>query len=868
MTQNENEYYSMMGRLKENYLEEIFQQGEWHKFNHLNDVINRMKRDTTGNEDKHSIPDVYGRAFQLKISFDFIMKESAKQGNYLITKEILAWRGILTMLALQDFLNFRIKIDIVNYKEEGEAFDEALKYPPNSNIFKNELSWENRVFYIITLKGDKGDLCSDIAMFSPMTVVYPLAYFEMPKIKKLKWFDYQDQNFINPTDVLTKTEKMIVCFWINHLKNVLLMSGDGRESNIINYHLEAYDRELKKELGETDTILKKCFEIVAYDRNAENKLNEDVKNKVLNSTVKVYLWVNGKKELDHKNLFADQIYYTQNNKGSGSNPFIACSFSANHQIERTDNWYALIPLSKKIQELYDRKTIDDIMRTFQMKAYYDAKGEIEYIKVNLFLSKMSSDNVDIERKYYINSGDVIEEKNDFVVIALWPSKNMPEWKKYYIYLEGGKNGKIALNLKNAVFGSNDYVGVVDKFPNAITLKRIKDREEYDIGMILPECAEKRESEKEKARISAIVGIDFGTSGTTVYAKINDENKIIPIEIQRNSSKLLTTAGAAELAIMNQYFVMQKSSSDKEQKNKQNRLYSVYRRPKDELLENVDPILDGIIYQADENEMIEESKQFMPNIKWDNPNNGTYYKAFIEELCLHIWEELRDRNVTSIEWRYALPISIINSNTFHKMWENGIREFLNNSIDIAHNIEGRNHTESEATSLYFLNSEELKSVNRDKGYMVVDIGGGSTDIAVWQKQNSKMTMLAQTSVPVAGRFLFTRWIKLNLTRINECVFAKENPLKEQLSQLQMYKGEPSIINAVLERVINHNNEKIMKSYRQNPEWSQKLNKQLEFGMALMFFAMGSLVGYLQIHNILKVSKNGNFCIALGEMDRRY
>ena len=75
---------------------------------------------------------------------------------------------------------------------------------------------------MVKIKGDEGNW-EDIALFSPMTIVYPVADLgiKLPIVKQLKWFDYKERKFLNPTDVLYKTEKMLVCAWLDNLRKQL-----------------------------------------------------------------------------------------------------------------------------------------------------------------------------------------------------------------------------------------------------------------------------------------------------------------------------------------------------------------------------------------------------------------------------------------------------------------------------------------------------------------------------------------------------------------------------------------------------------------------------------------------------------------------
>ena len=98
-----NNYFSMMGLIKKDDIGSFYGEGMWHNFNSLEKVLNIMDKEEMGEEDKHSIPDVYGRAIQCKITFESAKRRSEETGSYFYTREILEWRGIITVIALQNY---------------------------------------------------------------------------------------------------------------------------------------------------------------------------------------------------------------------------------------------------------------------------------------------------------------------------------------------------------------------------------------------------------------------------------------------------------------------------------------------------------------------------------------------------------------------------------------------------------------------------------------------------------------------------------------------------------------------------------------------------------------------------------------------
>lgn len=857
---NRSDYYSMMGLLNRDSLAAVYEEGDWHNFGNLDDVLNIMEKDESGEEDKHSIPDVYGRAIQYKITFESARRKRATMRTKFYPREILEWRGIIAAIALKDYLNLQMKIDIIEYGDTGQAFDKALEYPPTPELFTKKDYWKEGEFHILTLQGENEANATDIAMFSQWTVFYPVADLrrKMPRVKDITWFDYDERIFLNPAQILDDMESRIVYFWAVNFKNELQKQGVA--ANTLLYHLDNYIAELGKNFDMQDYQGKNCFSLTEYDNvYRQRMINCDI-NKVINQTVRLKANFGNGCIVEYKDLFAEQICYTQANES----PFARKGFENNYIIQNTDNnensegiWYAFIPLGRKAVETCDIQTVHQLARNMEMRAEYENDRRLKCIQVTLSLSKISNQYVDARKTYYpVDALEIVEEKSDvFPVISLWPPCYMTSCDTYYIYLDSSDTeGKIELALSNAEGGENPLVKAVKEYPKAISLQRTDKRKtSQDIGVVVPEYIPA--SSRDTVPIAAVVGIDFGTSGTTVYAKISDQTAF-SMKIWKDHSVLLTQADDDDQTYLSQRFITVESSEQEH-----NKLHSVYRRASNELLKKVTPILDGIIYQAGEMEIIKDSERYMPNIKWNSA--GAYFEAFIKELCMHIWMELRKSYVTTIEWRYAFPSSLQNRECYRNIWNEDILSFLKQNIKgVTHNIGENIYTESEATSMYFQKSNQIKMVNVDKGYIVVDIGGGSTDIAVWQRQGQDRdaALVAQTSVPVAGRLLFTRLIALNLKSLRERVLNNDIELDE-LQKLND-EGKRDIVNAIIEKMIHAKSNTIQKAYWQDNQWSVELKCQIEFGMAMLFFALGNFVGHLQEMGALAVQgKEGRFSIAV-------
>ena len=236
--------------------------------------------------------------------------------------------------------------------------------------------------------------------------------------------------------------------------------------------------------------------------------------------------------------------------------------------------------------------------------------------------------------------------------------------------------------------------------------------------------------------------------------------------------------------------------------------------------------------------------------------------------MHIWLLLQKKGVHKVEWRYALPGSIDNKEIIKMLWGKNIQPFLK---DITTDETGEMsfseapYSESIAASMYFLSYKYSQDINRRQGYLVVDIGGGSTDIALWKQDDvCKMQMVAHTSIPVAGRVLFTRFIALNLGKIIGTI--QNGELEKKLRYVnensEWAKENQVMYNSLLEQIIQGNLSDIEEAYI-DAEWAPDFRRQIEFGFAMLFFSLGSLVGQKLAENVLPSdSLEGNFTIAVG------
>lgn len=117
-----------------------------------------------------------------------------------------------------------------------------------------------------------------------------------------------------------------------------------------------------------------------------------------------------------------------------------------------------------------------------------------------------------------------------------------------------------------------------------------------------------------------------------------------------------------------------------------------------------------------------------------------------QLCLQCMVEAVETGANSFEWLYSYPkaFSIMQRNQYQSTWK-AIYDATIKTACTLNNVEPSSLSESESVAEYF--KKDMKA-STARGIICLDIGGGTTDIAVWQGNDD--ALLNQTSIRFAGR----------------------------------------------------------------------------------------------------------------------
>ena len=439
------------------------------------------------------------------------------------------------------------------------------------------------------------------------------------------------------------------------------------------------------------------------------------------------------------------------------------------------------------------------------------------------------------------TGGEIWENSD-AQLALWPKIRSENWTKYYLYYyKGARNFEIYGNTGGKKDRPGGYIYEYNEYPFKIEFEEDDSKDKKYFGVLLPQ----EEVFLKNGNRIAEVAIDFGTSGTVCFANIDGMGEKEILFNQESSMWLLKGYSDQSATQIAQNFI----PLDIEEK----RMYSVYKAYNNNVISKAEPILDGIIYYAKNMEIIPDDKageRFLTNLKWMMNTDGIWYQNFICQLCMQITLYLKRLNVGVINWKYALPLSLEQSDQdkVEKAWQENI-DFLK-KIDrgVKHDLRDMT-SESQAISNYFYKYnavDQLLQLHEETGYIIVDIGGGSTDFSMWQKWMG-VSRMWETSVPVASRKLFTE-VAFDVIHNIENLYVEEKEKQKQLIEIQKLwkKDKKELAIAFWEKFIADNSKDLQEKLRiwknvDGCEWIGKFRNKLSVGAAMVLYCAGQMMG---------------------------
>lgn len=413
----------------------------------------------------------------------------------------------------------------------------------------------------------------------------------------------------------------------------------------------------------------------------------------------------------------------------------------------------------------------------------------EEIEVSLRLPLSGGDFV-IKHRYQRKS--IVDLGNEPPVTKIWPFLNSADWRAYYTYYDNFREDKIyfqpyvpgaqatskAIPVANTTSVHRSEVTKTTTYPEAMTATLGG----VEAGVILlqqplPPVASGQEWK---------VGIDFGTTGTTVFAASSQTGDGSALLLQNRLQSI--TKESSSFANLTYRRFMPFGPEDG------GALLSIYHDfnvAKPDRPNYIQPLTEGhICFISDAASFSASEPGISTNMKWGNERDRARAKAFLQQLAMQIAAEAAASGARAISWRFSFPTAFSERelNTFGNIWEEIVRRCEQDAgiNAIKHNDAlYKRKNESHAAAHAFRKNERAAP---QQGAVFVDIGGGTTDIAIWQGNKQ----LSQSSFRFAGRDVFLHLIYLRPTILK--IFGDTSKLDE------LRKGDEYIFHSQVDVIL--------------------------------------------------------------------
>jgi hypothetical protein len=395
----------------------------------------------------------------------------------------------------------------------------------------------------------------------------------------------------------------------------------------------------------------------------------------------------------------------------------------------------------------------------------------EYIQAHSYFKRGSSGiefcirlplafrELEISRVY--DSGSIIQDSRVRVpVLEIWPNFRHEQWKAYFTFWD---------RLGEDVFYARPFVPGVEA-QECAEMRTVHDKEREvtelstapdflvcsldergggpgsgsrEIGVLIPNLPQISRAED----LEFHVGVDFGTTNTNVYVR-KEKDAPRPLELRTVTHQVTSVAEEVRDGRLYRRFVPPAS------KTKDDRdewvsvpILSFFRRRVEAARAELAPIRDGhiLFYHALYSHDQIGTGRVSTYLKWQSGQRAQL-KAYLKQLCLHAAAEIVQQGGRSLHLSYSLPTAfpMFMVNDLEGIWLT-IQTWLTEEVGVRCETPKR-QTESVVAAKYFA---ARRDANPAVGSVFIDIGGGTSDISIWQRSD----VLLQTSVRLSGRQIF-------------------------------------------------------------------------------------------------------------------
>lgn len=666
--------------------------------------------------DIDSIPCMWARP----LLFEIVLYDTDHPMHDIIVGE---WRGLLTMLALKERKNFPLTTQLIKIPSDNDGktpeFLRVLrKLMPEHKLDQNT-TWEN--LYLILLKN------RPIGITSPTTIVCTsIDYQDCISVLDVPW--YEPPFLRDPIGSLNPEESQSVAGWLHKFyqdKIDPLPSSDIR--GYLAEQVEAFITGL----------------------NGIPKVLPELSNISLKMDVGIF---NGMDfPIAPKKYFTDKLFVINKKTAFTLDNILPTNILSSTRSNILDldgtDITPILPIKKEMlnefsaDELNKRITFEKIPGGIKVYLNLPSEDDANGMLIDRTFEKKKDDGNKL-----FDSHEIVEIDH-LPVFEVWPNFRTPDWKAYFTYFRKVQNTfdakPLSTESKDCSLGENIEITKTSTFPTVMmcTYSDVNNFNDEEAGILLI-AAQK----SQPGAATWNIGIDFGTSGTTVYKREKAEAKPETLSFADRLLQITNSKSEDRDNVYQQFFSSRLETTP---------FFSLFQQhehaeTKLKLGKELDPLLDGHIYFVKDYKL---KKNVVSNLKWSpEPDDRLRTRAFIKQICLQCAAEASHNNVKVINWYFSYPLAFSKDDTdeFNNICTDAtkvcteITKIQNGSITFK--------SESIATANFFAG----EFAGFADGAVCIDIGGETSDISIWQGNKLRW----QTSIRFAGRTIFLDLLRYN------------------------------------------------------------------------------------------------------------
>lgn len=703
------------------------------------------------------------------------------------TRILGEWRGLLAMLALKEWCDFPLtteQLDITNVNPvDAKDFLEALHKLRPKHTLDRTTTWET---LNVILFNDK-----PIGITSPTTLVCT-AVSCSGRILRVPWFN--GKFLEDPVPKLNNFEEEAVVFWLKHIRAQTqnLTNSTNRK---IKTGLNGLLNSFIDDLGDAPPILAlsntnlglaqdlfKCLDkpvnpredlpssvelvpsrgkqpetiLLVPDQHIPEAWGIEPQNVLVwkGKTLATMQSFSGELKLTlpetvhlrrQKDFFTDKLFVINQARAFQEHSTLV----SNGSEELNFNGVSVTPILPITEELLTYLDVQDLSE----RITFDQQNHSIVVHLHLTLSGINGKNRDLTISKEYGVADV-KPISTGPVLAIWPNFRSPDWQAYYTYYTTA--GQDAFYAKPFLAAGEtfdprtftDRHGNVEKeltktarFPEAMLCDYDGDK----AGILLISAPEETRIIDET---NWTVGVDFGTSSTTVYNRRGDADPQ-PITFKDRLLRITDPLTNPDSTFIDNFF---------SPKSELTPFLSLFQKLKHQGSD--EPILDGHIYFLAGYKDLPVAENIIHDLKWSkNAIDREHLKVFLKQLCLQCAAEAINDGATHINWNFSHPLAFTERDRglFERIWEE-VGSACVSATGLSQQVVTPAQSESVVTAKFFATKlqNQFATGGFTTGAVCIDIGGETSDISIWQNDQ----LYWQTSLRFAGRHIFLNLLKEN------------------------------------------------------------------------------------------------------------